>query len=165
MGAQLNPTETFSTADFEPRPARRHRAGLVWTLVFQISTVIGIIALVALLVTVLNNAFGYVAIEYTVNPASLADGPLEDASKDDLVVILQQGVSAGLYRRLEADQPFVERSHANVLDLVYERVVAPMVVRQWTLLDSLFDKRAILRTAEAEYPDAEIVFQSWISAR
>ena len=165
MSARLKPVETLATADYDPRPAKRHRAGLVWTLVFQISTVIGIIALVALLITVLNNAFGYVALEYAVDPATLVEGPLEDASKDDLVAILQQGVSAGLYRRLEADQPFEERSHANVLDLVYERVVAPTVVRQWTLLDSLFDRRTILSTAEADYPDAEIVFQSWISAR
>lgn len=51
--------------------AGRHRRGVTWQLLFQISTIIGIIALVALLYNITNQAFGIVAIQNEVEPDSL----------------------------------------------------------------------------------------------
>ncbi|MCI0394763.1 MAG: phosphate ABC transporter permease PstA [Chloroflexi bacterium] len=50
---------------------RRHRGGLWWRLIFQVSTIIGIITLMALLYNITNQAFGLVAVENEKDPASL----------------------------------------------------------------------------------------------
>jgi ABC-type phosphate transport system substrate-binding protein len=49
----------------------RHRRGSAWQLAFQVSTIIGIIALIALLYNITNQAFGLVAIQNKVEPSSL----------------------------------------------------------------------------------------------
>jgi phosphate transport system permease protein len=133
-------------------------------LVFQASTVVGIIALGALLLSVANGAFGYVAVENKVDPTTLAvDGvALEDLSKDELVRILQENVSKGLFRRLEHDQPFVERTRQNVYELILERVVEPETVQQWSLFDSLFHQDRILAQVSEDYEGAQLRFESWL---
>ena len=69
---------------FDPRLERRHRRARIWLLAFQMATIVGIIALTALIINVLNSSFGYVAVENTIDPASLAveEIPLEDLPKE-----------------------------------------------------------------------------------
>ena len=112
---------------FDPRTEARHRRGLIWRLVFQASTVVGIIALMALLYNIINQSFGIVAVVNKVDPATLAiEGvPLEDLSKEQLVGVLEANVSKGLFRRFAHDMPFEERSSEDVYQLVLERVVEP----------------------------------------
>lgn len=50
---------------------RRQRRGLIWQTVFLISTLIGIVALTALLYNIINSAFGYVALQNAVDPDAL----------------------------------------------------------------------------------------------
>ncbi len=147
-----------------PNLVKRHRSGLVWRIIFQVSTVVGLVALATLLLTILNDSFGYVAMENTTEPESLAVGgvPVENLPKEELVRILQENVSAGLFRRFERDQPFDERSQADVYDLVLERVIDPQVVNTWSLQDSLFNRRAIFSEAAEKFPRAELQFKSWI---
>jgi phosphate transport system permease protein len=143
----------------------RHRAGRVWRMVFQASTVIGLIALATLLLTILNDSFGYVALENKVEPEALTVGdiPLEDLAKEELVRILQENVSGGLFRRLDRDLSFEERSQAEVYDLVLERVVDPQVVNTWTLQASLFNRDEVFAEAADKYPHAKLQFKSWIN--
>lgn len=58
--------------DLQNQIAGRHRTGLVWRVLFRISTVVGIIALTALLYNIINQAFGLVAVENVVEPEALA---------------------------------------------------------------------------------------------
>jgi phosphate transport system permease protein len=74
-------------------------------------------------------------------------------------------VSKGLFRRLENDQPFSERSRENVYELILERVVEPRTVQQWTLLESLFQRTEIEAQAAQDYPNAELRFESWLDRR
>jgi phosphate transport system permease protein len=162
MAEQREGVETGK--DFKHNLPGRHRAARVWQVAFQASTMIGIIALTALLYSIVNQSFGLVAIQNQVDPKALAvDGvPLEKLSKEQLVQILQENVSEGLFRRLESDQPFAERTREDVYGLVMERVVEPQVVRTWSLYDSLFKRAVILAEAPEAYPGAEIRFVSWI---
>lgn len=155
-----------AAAEFDTNLGRRHRVGRFWLLVFQASTVVGIIALGALLITIVNNAFGYIVLENKVDPASLAVNgiPLEEQSKEDLTLVLQQNVSKGLFRRFENDMPFEERSRGEIYDLIVERVIEPNVVAQWTLLESLFQRSTVKAEAAELYPDAELRFESWLDA-
>lgn len=52
--------------------SRRHRTGVIWRILFLAATIVGIIALTALLYNILNQAFGLVAVENDKNPRAIA---------------------------------------------------------------------------------------------
>ena len=141
----------------------RNRSGSIWKRLFQISTVIGILALIALLLNILNSAFGYAALEAKVDPATLAmDGvALEDQSKEQLTALLKSELSSGAYNKLEKDQPFAERSRSNVYQLVLERIVKYEVDQSWSLWESLTRANEIKKEAAENYPTAKLQFISW----
>lgn len=143
----------------------RQRSGVIWAGLFQISVWIGIIALVALLYTIVNQAFGLVAVVNTVEPATLAvDGvPLEDLEAEALLEVLSANISSGLLRRFESEQSMAERSAANLYDLIQEWVVKPQIEASWSLMASLFDRPQIEATVAERYPTAELRFRSWVS--
>lgn len=154
---------------------QRRQWGAFWRTLFMASTLIGLIALAALLYNILDSSFGYVAIQNTRDPEALlmslggdhsieADDSLDLASlpKGTLIKLLSEHVSAGLMRRLEHDQPFAERSQQNVYELVMERVVEPKIVRSWSLTDSLLKRREI-EAEVASMPNARLHFRSWVT--
>ena len=77
----------------------RNRRGVLWHILFQASTAVGIVALIALMFNIINSAFGYVAYEARVDPDTLArDGvPFTELSKEQLVALLQSEISSGAY--------------------------------------------------------------------
>jgi phosphate transport system permease protein len=154
-------------AEFEHNLPGRHRSARLWHVVFQTSTIIGVIALTALLYNVINQSLGLAAIQNEVDPDTLAVNgvPLEELSKEQLVQILQENVSRGLFRRLENDQPFAERTRENVYELVIERVVEPQIVETWSLYDSLFNQPMIRSEVAEKYPRAELEFVSWLNSK
>ncbi len=146
--------------------SRRRRVGVVWRVLFQAATIIAILALIALLYNIVIGAFGYVAIQNTVEPDTLAlNGvPLEAQSKAQLTELLAANVSKGLMRRLEYDQPFVERSRDNVYELVIERVVKPRIIKSWSLTESFFEREQIAAFM-ADEPTAHLEFRRWVNWR
>jgi phosphate transport system permease protein len=145
--------------------SQRHRAATTWRWIFLLSTVVGIIVLSALLYNIVDEAFGLVAIEAQVDPSSLAvDGvPLEELSREQLTATLQANVSKGLFRRLENDKPFEQRTREEVYELVMDRVVEPTIVDTWSLTDTLLRRRVIEQTAAEEHPQAVLQFRSWVN--
>lgn len=143
----------------------RHRRGMIWRLVFQTSTIVGIVALIALMLNIINGAFGYVAYEAKVDPDSLAvDGTsVQDQSKEQLVALLQSRLSRGAYNKLENEKPFAERSHEEVYQLVVERIIRPQVVEVWNLWPSLTQADEIRATVAQVHPGAELDFISWLT--
>ncbi|NLT43123.1 MAG: hypothetical protein GXX93_10655, partial [Anaerolineae bacterium] len=61
-----------ATTTYRPNLEGRHRRGHLWRVIFQVSTLVGIVALAALLYTVLDDSFGLVAVRNQVDPATLA---------------------------------------------------------------------------------------------
>ncbi len=145
--------------------SRRHRRGIAWAAVFQVSTVVGIVALCALLFNIINESFGLVALEYKVPPASVlpAGRTASDLTRDELLAILREHVSGGLLRRWDYERPVAERSQEDLLDLVLEEVLKRNTVRSWSLVESLFRSREIGRFVRENLPDAELEFRSWVS--
>nr|MDA3810145.1 hypothetical protein [Spirochaetaceae bacterium] len=81
-------------SDFKNNVKRRYTISNAWNAVFTISTVIAVIMLVILLLNIINGAFGYVAIENTVEPEELiASGNLDELSKSQMVEIVDQYLS------------------------------------------------------------------------
>lgn len=58
--------------------AQRKRTGSIWMLIFIASTIVAIIALTALLYTIVRDSFGYVAIQNSVDPVRLVVGVEEE---------------------------------------------------------------------------------------
>jgi len=145
---------------------RRNRLARIWLVVFQASTIIGIIFLSALLYKVIIQSFGLVAIQNKVDPASLAiEGvPLEEQTREQLTETLRANVSKGLMRRFESEKPFEERTREEVYVLVLERVVEPKIMASWSLPDSLFRRAAIEAEVREKYPEAQLQFRSWLTA-
>jgi phosphate transport system permease protein len=143
----------------------RNRKGVVWHVLFQTSTVVGIIALIALILNIINSSFGYVAYEARVDPDTLAvDGtPIQEQSKEQLVALLQSTLSRGAYNKLENETPFDERKREEVYQLVVERIVRPEVVELWNLWPSMTQADEIRATLSRDHPDAELDFVSWLT--
>jgi phosphate transport system permease protein len=143
----------------------RHRQGVIWHVLFQASTVVGILALIALMLNIIDGAFGYVAYEARVDPDTLAvDGiPLTEQSKEQLVALLQSKISSGAFNTLEKNKPFADRTSEEVYQLIIERVVRPEIVGVWSLWPSLTQADKIRTTVIQENPDAELEFISWLT--
>lgn len=129
-----------------------------------LATGVGLLALLLLLASVANRAMGLVVLEDRVAPRSLTAGgtPLHDLDREELTVILEEHLSAGLLRRLDRDRPLEERSRSDLLLLVEERVVRPSIVSAHTLVESVTRGSAI-RDEAAKRPGARVVWRSWVS--
>lgn len=158
-----NSTGELPKGIFMPNSAKRHRLGKLWRVVFLSATVVGLIALLALLTDVLNGSWGLVAVQYRIDPATLADRPLSELPKEELVAIVEANVSKGLFRRFEREKPFEVRSREEVYALVEERVTQEEVAHSWPLSEALFHREEIERQMAADFPDAKLEFKSWIS--
>jgi hypothetical protein len=136
--------------------ARRH--GRVWHVLFYLATTIAIFALIILLLNIFNSVFGFVLVENEVAPTELvASGELRDLSREELIALLEEYLSAGLIRRFNFEEPLAERSVADLAILVQERIVNPTIVEAWSLRDSLFNQE-LIRAAHAESPRAPSSF-------
>lgn len=152
-------------ADSQNNLPARHRVGTLWLLVFQTSTMIGVLFLLALLVNIFNGAFGYAAIQYTIQPADLAVNgtPLEAQSSQQLVDTLKANISKGLARQLDREGPLAERSREELLGLISEKVLEPQVEQTWSLWESLTRRAEIEKITAQEFPDAFLEFRTWLN--
>jgi phosphate transport system permease protein len=77
-------------------------------------------------------------------------------------VLLQSKISKNVYNRLNRELPFAQRTQAEVLDLVYERVVQLQVLDSWTLSESLFQRAAIDQEIAVISPNPVLKWRSWL---
>ena len=143
---------------------KKNRTGI---LLFQAATLAGIFALIVLLYSVINESFGYVAIqdEHPIEEFGLTSEKIEDLQKAQLIEILEQNISKGLIRRFEFEKPFSQRNTEEIFEIVLDKVVNPQVVRAWSLASSIFQREKIRDETRTEYPGARLEFRSWISFR
>ena len=86
-GSHFMPKE----ADFSRRLQLRHRRGRIGVLFNYFSIAIAILALIALFLSVANEAFGTIGVVDTIEPEALTDGlPLEELSNEELALILAE---------------------------------------------------------------------------
>lgn len=93
--------------------SRRERRGRMWRLAFLTALMIGVLALGTLLITIINSAFGLVAIENEIPPAEAVQriglDPATDLASlpvEQLLPLLDTEISRNVGRRLERDQRF-----------------------------------------------------------
>lgn len=140
----------------------RHRQCAFWRRVYLAATVVGILALAALLYTILNDTFGYVIYVNKTEPSQLTGTPLEEITNDEIITILKKELSKGEISRLAKEEPFQNRSADNLKALLVEKVVQPKVVENYTLVESIFTRGEIEKKL-AETPTGSIIFRSWFN--
>jgi len=152
-----------SKMEFNNNVRRRNLFGKIWTGVFQLSTLVGIVALATLLFNIINQSAGYVHYEAKVDPDTLrVDGlSLEEQSKEQLMSVLQNNMSSGAYKKLDRDKPFAERTRGDVYDLVFDRIVKYKVEETWLLWDSLTHSAEIKASVPVEQSGTELRFVAW----
>lgn len=150
-------------ADINRNIAARRLRGKIWQMLFFSSLLIGLLALATLLYTIVDDSFGYIAVQTKIDPEELSDRPLEELSKEELIDILRANISAGLFRRFDRDEPFSERSKESVIQLIEERVIGREVVAAYKLTESLLERERIEATVRERFPRAELEFHSWVN--
>ena len=153
--------------DFAVNLASRHARGDRWRLMFMLSTLLAIVFLGALILTIVDDAFGYVVMVDEVDQRSLVpDGErLESLDAEALRAVIDERLSPRRYRAIERERPFDERTAADLYDIVLYEIVKPRVAETYTLFESLFARRSIVEETTLAHPDGELVFRSWVNMR
>lgn len=141
----------------------RHLTARVWKSFFFLSTIIAVTALTALLLSIINQSFGYVVIENKVQPAAVAPQPLETLPPESLIEILRSSLNRNRIRAIERQGLLVERSQAELFALVMENIIRPEVVASYNLDQSLFNRLSIEAAAAEKYPHGALEFRSWLN--
>jgi len=161
----MNKKSDSPKIEFSDNVKQRNLSGRVWTGIFQISTIVGIIALGTLLINIINQSTGYVHYEAKVDPDTLSINgiSLEEQSKEQLITVLQSNISKGAYNKLDRDKPFAERSRGEVYDLIFDRVVKYDVKETWQLWDSITNSAEIKASVPVEQSGTELRFVFWVN--
>ncbi len=87
---------------------------------------------------------------------------LEQVPQADQIALLRSKVSAGRARALDTQKPLAERTQAELAQLLVDEVVKPKIVATWTLVESIFGRRAIEEQTFL-IPNAQLTFRSWVT--
>jgi phosphate transport system permease protein len=141
----------------------RYRTASIWQVVFFSALLIAIISLMALIYTIVDGAFGYVAYDYKKAPSEFTSTPIGELTKEELLSILKSNLSSGAYNKLNDEEPMEERTQADLLSLFVERLVRVDTRQTWSLTDSLLHGGEIHAEVAEKYPKAELEFRSWLT--
>lgn len=155
------------TPQFKSNLPARHRIAKILQFVFQSATAIGIVMLVLLLLTVLNNLVGIVAIVNTIEPETFAINgiPLEDLPKNEIIQIIETNLSKGMIRQLTREKALEDINQQELYNIVQEKVIKPQIEGTWSLYDSLFKRQEIQDEVMQKFPLANLEWKSWFSLR
>jgi phosphate transport system permease protein len=156
--------------EFHPNMAGRKAKAALWNGIFLVSTLIGVLSLVTLVVTLVDSCFGAVILQDAValSDISTAEKPLQSLTTDELRSALQTAieqdlVSPGRVAILEQEKSLATRDAEDLRFLLIHEVLQPTVERAWGLTDTLFHGDEIRAVKEQKYSDAQLVFRSWIT--
>src|SRR5688572_29133899 len=152
-------------SDFYSALKGRYRTAAIWQTLFLSSLLIAIISLMALIYNVVDGAFGYIAFEYENDPAEFTSTPVSELTKEELLMILKNNLSAGAYKKLENEQAMGTRSQADLLTLFLERLVQIDTKQTWSMTESILNGAQIRAEVADKYPEANLEFRSWLTSQ
>jgi phosphate transport system permease protein len=143
--------------------ARRQRSGRIWQSVLLGCTVLGVLVLLLLLSTIVNDAFGGIAVQSQVAASEVyGDRAPADLSQAELIVVLQDRLKSRVLRALERAQPLAERAPADLIAIIDAEVIKPEIVAIYPLSAYLFQRSAIEAQLREDFPRATLSFKSWL---
>lgn len=141
----------------------RYRTAAIWQFLFLSALLTAVLALTALLYNVMDGAFGYIAYEYKNDPAVFTSTPINELTKEELLVILKENLSSGAYNKLNDEQPMEKRSQAGLMNLFRERLVGIDTKGTWSMTASILRGAQIRAEVAEKYPNAILEFRSWLT--
>ncbi len=93
----------------------------------------------------------------------LGTRPFTELPNDELITLIQQNITTSRFDQLNEEQPFAQRSRAELLDLFEKEVLEERVVYSWRLFDSLLNGPAIIKTIERDYPGQQYELRWWLT--
>lgn len=167
-------SEIFKDGNKDFRPnlmIRKTRAG-IWNTIFLVSTLIGVLSLVTLVVSILDSCFGYVVTEASVDPSDVGINDvkkLPQKTQEELVQLIKEArandyITENRYNILESEKPLVKRSTDELLQVIGKEILQVKIKKSWSLYDSLTKGDQIKADAGQNYPDGVLQFRSWINA-
>ncbi len=149
---------------FVPNLRKRAASASFWQAAFMAATLLAVLMLGALVFTIVDDSFGYVTMEWSVDPAELApDGKLDALAPDALRAILEERLPPRRLRALERETPLTERPRENLVALVTKEIVDFQVRATFGLVESVFAKNGIERRVAEEFPGAVLSFRAWLN--
>lgn len=142
---------------------KRHRDSRVWRGIFFVSTVAAIVILEILVMSIVNQAFGLVIVEDTVDPSTLSSIPLEQTASEDLIAILKKNLTSNRYKTINRELPFTARSQEELVDIVIAEVVKPAVIDSYHLDESILHRDEIVLNAREKHPESRVEYKAWIN--
>jgi phosphate transport system permease protein len=160
----MNPSNSYPQDDtFRKELNTRYRKASIWQVIFLSALLVAILSLAALLYTVVDGAFGYVAFEYKKDPAQFTSTPINELTQKELLDILKKNLSSGAFKKLDKEQPMQGRSRAELYSLFQERLLQVDTKQTWSLTESLLHGRDIREEVKTKYPKAHLEFRSWLT--
>ncbi len=149
--------------DLQRYVAARYRTAWIWQFIFFSALLVAIVSLTALLLNVVDGAFGYVAYEFKKDPVTISEKPLDELNQEELIAVLQANLSRGAYNKLENEKSLLNRSEGELYNLIIERIIQVKTRETYPLYRSLFEREAIEAEVRELYPEARLEFRSWLT--
>ncbi len=155
------------TGSFNQNLRARHVRGTWWQAAFAFATLLAIAFLATLVMTIVDDAFGWVIMmDETDRRELVRDGVSLDAQNTkQLLATIDEHLSPRRYRALERELPFSERDRDDLYALVLAEIVKPEIAETFNLFDSILSASRIKAQAAMDYPEGLLVFRSWVNAR
>jgi phosphate transport system permease protein len=143
---------------------KRKRRGKFFQFFFVFSTVLAVLFLSILLISILDDVFGYAALVDERPLSTLVDSAtsVKELSRDQLTALAKKYISKGILRKVEYDNPIENRSEKDLVNLVEQYVIKPEVLRTWGLFDSI-TKRGEIEEFVLAQENGYLTFRSWIT--
>jgi phosphate transport system permease protein len=151
------------TADrFQPDVPARHARARLGRGVFFGSLAVAVLTLGVLLLSIVNDAVGLIALESRVDPAEISDRPLDSLSRAELQTAIEGHASGAVLRRLAHEAPLETRSREELLEIVYRDVLEDEILGTWGLWESLTRASIIRADVAQEHPRARFEMRLWV---
>lgn len=141
----------------------RYRTAWIWQTLFLAALLIAILTLSALVLNVVDGAFGYVAYEFKKDPALVSEKAIDALNQEELIALLKENLSRGAYNKLNNEKAMESRGESELYGLVIERIIQVKTLKTYPLFESIFNKTVIESEVAEKFPGARLEFRSWLT--
>lgn len=144
---------------------KRQQKAALWNALFRLSTLVGVIFLIILILSIVNQAFGLVAIQDKNDRSTMIPGSVEQLTKAELIQLIESNLSKNRLRTLDRESPLMERSQKELVSLAETEVFVERVVASYPLFKSILAPGDFRSRVAEKFPDASVEFKSWFSLK
>lgn len=142
---------------------KRQKKASFFAAIFRLSTLIAVLALSILLLSIINQAFGLVAIQDKKDRSAISPIPVEELSQTELINLVESNLTSNRVKTLDKEKPLTERSRKDLLSIIENEVIQSRVVASYPLFKSILTPGEFQNDVSQKYPQATIRFKAWLN--